>query len=87
MHPKVLPQDLPVHAGHQTRSYDMILKHLIFGTAAAALVIGSAAVAQSPQTPPQQEDIVVDQGVLRPLQIAVVNFNGPNGSELSLIHI
>lgn len=55
---------------------------LLLATAAlAASLAAEAASAQTP-APPQQEDIVVDQGVLRPLQIAVVNFDGQNGADL-----
>lgn len=55
---------------------------LLLATAAlAASLAAEAASAQTP-APPQQEDIVVDQGVLRPLQIAVVNFAGQNGADL-----
>ena len=55
---------------------------LLLATAAlAASLAAEAASAQTP-APPQQEDIVVDQGVLRPLQIAVVNFDGLNGADL-----
>jgi TolB protein len=55
---------------------------LLLATAAVAATFAAAtASAQTPSTP-QQEDIVVDQGVLRPTPIAVVNFTGETGAEL-----
>lgn len=62
----------------------MRLNRLLAGVAIVALA-ASAASAQTPQTPPPTGgpvEVEIDQGVLRPLQIAVVNFNGPNGSDV-----
>lgn len=59
----------------------MRLTLLLTTAVLAATIAGSAATAQTP-APPQQEDIVVDQGVLRPTPIAVVNFSGENGADL-----
>ena len=62
----------------------MRLNRLLAGVAAVAMAT-SAANAQTPQTPPPTGgpvEVEIDQGVLRPLQIAVVNFNGPNGSDV-----
>ncbi len=54
---------------------------------AAALVMASplGAQAQSAQTPPAAplQDVIVDEGVLRPLPIAVAPFSGQNGSEIA----
>ena len=60
----------------------MRLTLLLASAAVAATFAAATASAQTPPAP-QQEDIVVDQGVLRPTPIAVVNFNGDNGAELS----
>jgi len=56
---------------------------------AAAVVLAAPAMVQSPvqaqaaaPTAPMQ-DVVVDQGVLKPLQIAVVPFTGAHGSDIS----
>lgn len=59
----------------------MRLTLLLASAALSAMLIGAPASAQTP-APPQQEDIVVDQGVLRPTPIAVVNFTGENGADL-----
>jgi TolB protein len=60
----------------------MRLKRLLASVAVLAMTTTSV-TAQTP--PPQSGDPVeveIDQGVLRPLQIAVVNFTGQNGSDL-----
>ena len=54
----------------------------------AAMAMASPLMAQNPQTAaPQQSgqpvEVEIDQGVLRPLQIAVVPFSGQNGSDIS----
>ncbi|TPW00913.1 MAG: TolB protein [bacterium] len=62
----------------------MRLNRLLASVAILAMTV-SAATAQTPPVPPQSTDPVeveIDQGVLRPMQIAVVNFNGQNGTDL-----
>jgi len=62
----------------------MRLNRLLASVAVLAMTV-STAVAQTPPVPPQSSDPVeveIDQGVLRPMQIAVVNFNGQNGADL-----
>lgn len=51
----------------------------------AALAVGSSVAAQTQPAPAQQGPIEVDidQGVLRPLQIAIAPFSGQNGSEIA----
>lgn len=51
----------------------------------AALAVGSSVAAQTQPAPQQQGPIEVDidQGVLRPLQIAVAPFSGSNGAEIA----
>ena len=55
---------------------------LLLATAALAATFSAATASAQTPAPPQQEDIVVDQGVLRPTPIAVVNFSGENGADL-----
>ncbi|HST91079.1 MAG TPA: Tol-Pal system beta propeller repeat protein TolB [Brevundimonas sp.] len=59
----------------------MRLNRLLASAAFAAMAATSAAA----QTPPQNQpvEVVIDQGVLRPYQIAVVDFAGENGADLS----
>lgn len=65
--------------------------HLLLASAAAVVMAAPAMVqpasAQSqPQATaaaPPMQDVVVDEGVLRPLQIAVVRFTGQNGPQIS----
>ena len=56
---------------------------------AAVVVMAGAASAQTPMgTAPVQSgpvEVEIDQGVLRPLQIAVVPFSGENGSQISSV--
>ncbi len=66
----------------------MRLNRLLAGAAILAMT-ASAALAQ---TPPGQQpgrtgpvEVEIDQGVLRPFQIAVANFGGENGSELASV--
>jgi TolB protein len=62
----------------------MRLNRLLASVAVLAMTVSTAA-AQTPPVPPQSSDPVeveIDQGVLRPMQIAVVNFNGQNGADL-----
>ena len=62
----------------------MRLNRLLASVAFLAMTVSTAA-AQTPPVPPQSSDPVeveIDQGVLRPMQIAVVNFNGQNGADL-----
>lgn len=47
----------------------------------AAVATAMPASAQNPQ-PAQSEDVIISQADLRPMQIAVVNFTGPNGGDL-----
>ena len=66
--------------------------HLLLASAAAvvmaapAMVQPASAQTQPPAAAPQQSapvEVEIDQGVLRPLQIAVVPFTGPNGPQIS----
>ncbi|MDP1912030.1 Tol-Pal system beta propeller repeat protein TolB [Brevundimonas sp.] len=62
----------------------MRLNRLLASVAVLAMTV-SAATAQTPPAPQQSGDpveVIIDQGVLRPYQIAVVNFNGQNGADL-----
>ncbi|NBW11957.1 MAG: Tol-Pal system protein TolB [Caulobacteraceae bacterium] len=66
----------------------MRLKTLLATVAAVAMsapMLTQAQVpGQAPTAAPQQtQDVVVDEGVLKPFQIAIAPFSGPNGSELS----
>ena len=62
--------------------------HLLLASAAAVVMAAPAMVQPaSAQTQPQataatapMQDVVVDEGVLRPLQIAVVPFTAPRAS-------
>ena len=60
--------------------------HLLLASAAAVLMAGPATAQTQPTTPAQQTgpvEVEIDQGVLRPLQIAVVPFTGQNGPQIS----
>jgi len=62
----------------------MRLNRLLAGVA----ILAMAATAVTAQTPPRQDgpvEVEIDQGVLRPFQIAVADFNGQNGSELAQV--
>ncbi|MGQ3039113.1 MAG: Tol-Pal system beta propeller repeat protein TolB [Brevundimonas sp.] len=59
----------------------MRMKALIATVAAAAVLAPFAAAAQTP--PAGGQEIIVDQGVIRAFRIAVADFSGANGSELS----
>jgi len=54
---------------------------------ASVALVAMAATSVTAQTPPPQSsdpiEVEIDQGVLRPLQIAIVNFDGQNGADLS----
>ncbi|WP_297803064.1 Tol-Pal system beta propeller repeat protein TolB [uncultured Brevundimonas sp.] len=54
---------------------------------AAALVLAAPAAVQAQQAPAQSGpvEVEIDQGVLRPMQIAVVPFSGTNGSQISQV--
>ena len=57
----------------------MRLNRLLASVAVLAMTV-SAAAAQTPPASQESGDpveVIIDQGVLRPYQIAVVNFNGP----------
>jgi TolB protein len=58
----------------------MRLTTLLASVAMIAVCAPSMVAAQTP--PPQEEEVIVDQGVLRPFPIAVVNFSGQNGADL-----
>jgi TolB protein len=63
----------------------MRLNRLLASVAVLAMTVG-AATAQTPPVPPQSTDPVeveIDQGVLRPMQIAVASFSGQNGTDLA----
>lgn len=63
--------------------------HLLLASAAVVLMAGpaSAQTQTQPQAGPGQQtgpvEVEIDQGVLRPLQIAVVPFTGQNGPQIS----
>ena len=67
--------------------------HLLLASAAAVVMAAPAMVQPaSAQNQPQatpaaapMQDVVVDEGVLRPLQIAVVPFTGQNGPQISSV--
>src|SRR6218665_2601933 len=62
----------------------MRLTLLLASVAAVAMTAPTMAAAQT--TPPAQQgpvEVEIDQGVLRPLQIAIVPFAGQNGSDIS----
>ena len=64
----------------------MRLNLLLASAAALALAVPLTTAAQTPQMTPQQSqpvEVEIDQGVLRPLQIAVVPFAGTHGSDIS----
>ena len=63
----------------------MRLNRLLASVAVLAMTV-TAATAQTPtgQTPSQEpEEVIIDQGVLRPFQIAVADFSGENGADLA----
>ena len=63
----------------------MRLKTLLTSVVALAAVT-SLSQAQTPQTPPQQQgpiEVEIDQGVIRPFQIAVAPFSGQNGGPMT----
>ncbi|WEK58286.1 MAG: Tol-Pal system beta propeller repeat protein TolB [Candidatus Brevundimonas phytovorans] len=65
--------------------------HLLLASAAVVLMAGPASAQTQPQTQPQAApaqqtgpvEVEIDQGVLRPLQIAIVPFTGQNGPQIS----
>ncbi|MFJ6024918.1 Tol-Pal system beta propeller repeat protein TolB [Brevundimonas sp. NPDC092305] len=63
----------------------MRLKRILASAAIMAMATNAFGAGVQAQTPPRQDpvEVEIDQGVLRPLQIAVVNFAGQNGSDLS----
>ena len=66
----------------------MRLNLLLASVAVVAMTapLTGQAQSQNAATPPAQQgpvEVEIDQGVLRPLQIAVVPFNGQNGSDIS----
>ena len=66
----------------------MPVNRLIVGVALLALTGSSVAAQSFPGAQPATQDpqeVIIDQGVLRPFQIAVASFDGPNGSELSSV--
>lgn len=60
----------------------MRLNLLLASVAALATVSSAAAQQAQPQQAPVQ-DVIVDEGVLRPLPIAIAPFSGQNGSEIA----
>jgi TolB protein len=63
----------------------MQLNRLLAGVAILAMTV-TAATAQTPagQRPAQEpEEVIIDQGVLRPFQIAVADFDGQYGADLA----
>ena len=66
----------------------MRLNRILASLSTGVLGLAVAAGAVTAQTPAPSQDPVeveIDQGVLRPFQIAVANFDGENGSELSSV--
>jgi len=61
----------------------MRLNRLLATVAAVAMAMPLAAQAQTPAQPGQPVEVEIDQGVLRPLQIAIAPFAGQNGAELA----
>ena len=61
----------------------MRLNRLLATVAALAMTMPLAAQAQTPAQPGQPVEVEIDQGVLRPLQIAIAPFAGQNGAELA----
>jgi TolB protein len=59
----------------------MRLKTLLVSVAALGVASSSMVAAQVPQS--QEPDVVVDRGVIRAVQIAVADFGGQNGVDLS----
>ena len=63
--------------------------HLLLASAAVVLMAGPATAQTQPQATPAQQtgpvEVEIDQGVLRPLQIAVVPFTGQNGPQITAI--
>ena len=66
--------------------------NLLLTTAAALAVVVTAAQGQTPaqpaQTPPEQSgpiEVEIDQGVIRPFQIAIAPFDGQNGSQITQV--
>ncbi|MFK0300130.1 Tol-Pal system beta propeller repeat protein TolB [Brevundimonas sp. NPDC090276] len=60
--------------------------HLLLASTAAVLMAGPATAQTQPTMPAQQTgpvEVEIDQGVLRPLQIAIVPFTGQNGPQIS----
>src|SRR5687768_11088084 len=69
------------------RELSMRLNRLLAGVAILAMTAG-AVTAQTPPAQPGQtgpQEVIIDQGVLRPFQIAVANFDGENGSDLASV--
>ena len=53
------------------------------GLFSAAAVLGALPASAQNPPPAQSEDVIISQADLRPLQIAVVNFDGQNGADLT----
>ena len=65
----------------------MRLNRLLAGVTAIALTTSAAVSGVQAQTPARQDpqEVIIDQGVLRPTQIAVVNFSGENGTDVGAV--
>lgn len=64
----------------------MRLNRLLASVALLAMTAGAVTAQTPPAGQPQPQEpveVIIDQGVLRPYQIAVANFDGVNGSDLS----
>jgi TolB protein len=64
----------------------MRLNRLLASVALLAMTAGAVTAQTPPAGQPQSQEpveVIIDQGVLRPYQIAVANFDGVNGSDLS----
>ncbi|RZJ04558.1 MAG: Tol-Pal system protein TolB [Brevundimonas sp.] len=62
----------------------MRLNRLLAGVTALALTTSAVVSGVQAQTPARQDpqEVIIDQGVIRPTQIAVVNFSGQNGTDV-----
>ena len=65
----------------------MRLNRLLAGVTALALTTSAVVSGVQAQTPSRQDpvEVEIDQGVLRPTQIAVVNFSGQNGTDVGAV--
>jgi TolB protein len=62
---------------------NLLLASVAALAAAAPMAVQAQVPGQVPATTAPTQDVVVDEGVLKPFQIAIAPFSGPNGPELS----